>query len=359
MDVYLVGGAVRDALLGLPVHDRDYVVVGAEVEEMLAAGYRQVGRDFPVFLHPDTGEEYALARTERKSGRGHRGFAFAFSPDVSLAEDLRRRDLTVNAMAQDGAGNIIDPYGGQADIAARRLRHVSEAFVEDPLRVLRLLRFEARFAALGFEIAEETRNLCCRMAQAGELAELSAERVWQETEKALQAAAPERYFRGLAEMNAVNVLTGAAVSHDWQAAADALAATAARSADPAARLAFWTQGDAALIAALKAHLPLPKRYVQWLERRQAEGGDFAVWRKLGGERRWQLLKICGALREDSFLRAYLQAAGIEQALQMRILAAQSAMLQSVDAKQFAAQGLSGAALGAALQAAQTAVLEGQ
>ncbi|SPU57700.1 Multifunctional CCA protein [Brevundimonas vesicularis] len=281
MEIFLVGGAVRDALLGLPVHDRDYVVVGASIEAMLAAGFRQVGREFPVFLHPDSGEEYALARTERKAGRGHRGFAFAFSPNVSLQEDLRRRDLTVNAMAQDSAGNIIDPYGGQADLAARRLRHVSEAFIEDPLRVLRLLRFAARFAELGFEIAEETWNLCCQMAQAGELAELTAERVWQESEKALQSAAPQRYFQGLADMNAMNVLTGTAIAHDWNKAAAALTAAAARTSNPAARFALWTQGNAELIAALKQQLPLPKIYSQWLERLQNIGHDFAAWNNSG------------------------------------------------------------------------------
>lgn len=356
MEIFLVGGAVRDALLGLPVHDRDYVVVGASVEAMLAAGFRQVGREFPVFLHPDSGEEYALARTERKAGRGHRGFAFAFSPKVSLQEDLRRRDLTVNAMAQDSAGNIIDPYGGQADLAARRLRHVSEAFIEDPLRVLRLLRFAARFAELGFEIAEETWNLCCQMAQAGELAELTAERVWQESEKALQTAAPQRYFQGLADMNAMNVLTGTAIAHDWNNAAAALAAAAARTSNPAARFALWTQGNAELIAALKQQLPLPKIYSQWLERLQNIGHDFAAWEQLGGEKRRQLLKACAALRDNGFLREYLQATGVAQTLQIRIIAAQSAMMQSVDAKHLAAQGLAGAALGKALQAAQIAIL---
>lgn len=357
MEIYLVGGAVRDALLGLAVQDRDYVVVGATAEAMLAAGFRQVGRDFPVFLHPDTGEEYALARTERKAGRGHRGFAFAFSPEVSLEEDLRRRDLTINAMAQDGSGKLIDPYGGQADLAARRLRHVSAAFVEDPLRVLRLLRFAARFAPLGFEIAEETWHLCCQMVASGELAELTAERVWQETESALQAAMPERYFQGLVEMKAMTVLTGVEVVHDWQAAANALSAAAARTQNPAARFALWTQGNAALISALQKQLPLPKIYSQWLERLQAVGKDLPLWADLSGERRWQILKTCAALRDSEFLGEMLTALGIGDALSGSILAAQKAVAEASDAKQFASQGLQGAALGQAIQAAQVAVLE--
>ena len=153
---YLVGGAVRDELLGYPVSERDWVVVGASPQELVDAGFRQVGKDFPVFLHPQTKEEYALARTERKSGRGYTGFAVHCAPEVTLEEDLLRRDLTVNAMARDAEGTIIDPYGGQSDLAARRLRHVSEAFVEDPLRVLRTARFAARYAHLGFRVAEET-----------------------------------------------------------------------------------------------------------------------------------------------------------------------------------------------------------
>ncbi len=159
MDIYLVGGAVRDRLLGRPHVERDFVVVGATPDELLALGYRPVGKDFPVFLHPDTGEQYALARTERKTGPGYYGFATRFSPDVTLEQDLARRDLTINAMAQTGSGEIVDPYGGERDLAARVLRHVSPAFVEDPLRVLRVARFAARFAGLGFTVAPETLEL--------------------------------------------------------------------------------------------------------------------------------------------------------------------------------------------------------
>ncbi len=190
MKIYLVGGAVRDALLGLPVKDRDWVVVGSTPQEMLDAGYQQVGRDFPVFLHPQTHEEYALARTERKSGSGYTGFTCYAAPDVTLEDDLKRRDLTINALAQDDNGEIIDPYNGLGDLQNRLLRHVSPAFGEDPLRVLRVARFAARYAHLGFRIADETLTLMREMTHAGELEHLTPERVWKETESALTTRNP-------------------------------------------------------------------------------------------------------------------------------------------------------------------------
>ena len=185
MKTYLVGGAVRDALLGLPVREKDWVVVGAGPEDMVAAGYRPVGKDFPVFLHPQSKEEYALARTERKSGRGYHGFTFHTGAEVTLEEDLVRRDLTVNAMAQDDDGTLLDPCGGQRDLQARLLRHVSPAFAEDPVRILRVARFAARFAPLGFAVAEETLELMRQMVDKGEADHLVPERVWKETERAL------------------------------------------------------------------------------------------------------------------------------------------------------------------------------
>lgn len=197
MKRYLVGGAVRDALLGLPAGEQDWVVVGSTPEEMVAAGYRPVGKDFPVFLHPQTKEEHALARTERKSGRGYHGFSFHAGPEVTLEEDLGRRDLTVNAIARDDDGQLVDPHGGQRDIAARVLRHVSAAFAEDPVRVLRLARFAARFAPLGFTVAPETLALCRQLVEAGEVDALVAERVWKETERALMAPRPSVYFETL------------------------------------------------------------------------------------------------------------------------------------------------------------------
>jgi tRNA nucleotidyltransferase (CCA-adding enzyme) len=206
MRVYLVGGAVRDRLLGRPVHERDWVVVGATPEALVALGYEPVGREFPVFLHPATHEEHALARLERKVGPGYRGFTTQFAPTVTLEEDLRRRDLTINAMAEDEYGSIIDPYGGQADLAARTLRHVSEAFIEDPVRILRVARFAARYAPLGFRVAPETLELMRRITASGEARTLVPERVWQETERALGEARPEVYFQILRECGALSVI---------------------------------------------------------------------------------------------------------------------------------------------------------
>jgi tRNA nucleotidyltransferase (CCA-adding enzyme) len=206
MQVYLVGGAVRDRLLGLPVRERDWVVVGAEPQQLERQGYLPVGREFPVFLHPQTREEYALARLERKIGPGYRGFVTQFSPDVTLEEDLKRRDLTVNAMAENAAGELIDPFGGQRDLEARVLRHVSAAFVEDPVRILRVARFAARFAPLGFAVAPETNALMQDMVANGEASALVPERVWQETERALGEREPQVFFEVLRACNALALI---------------------------------------------------------------------------------------------------------------------------------------------------------
>ncbi|WP_342247856.1 multifunctional CCA addition/repair protein [Pseudomonas sp. OTU2001] len=206
MHIYKVGGAVRDRLLGRPVSDIDWLVVGATVEEMHAKGFRPVGADFPVFLHPKTGEEYALARTERKSGRGYGGFTFHASPDVTLEEDLIRRDLTINAMAEDEMGTVYDPYHGQDDLDQRLLRHVSPAFAEDPLRVLRVARFAARYAPLGFRVADETLELMRQISASGELQALTAERSWKEIERALMEAQPQVFFQVLHACGALREL---------------------------------------------------------------------------------------------------------------------------------------------------------
>ncbi|MGA2708528.1 MAG: multifunctional CCA addition/repair protein [Steroidobacteraceae bacterium] len=206
MQVYLVGGAVRDSLLGLPVKERDWVVVGSTREDMLRLGYREVGRDFPVFLHPQSHEEYALARLERKVAPGYRGFEVRFGPEVTLEEDLGRRDLTINAIAQAADGSLVDPYGGRGDLEARVLRHVSASFVEDPVRLLRVARFAARFAALGFHIAPETLALMRSMVDRHEIDALVAERVWQETERALREADPSEFFRVLRDCGALKTI---------------------------------------------------------------------------------------------------------------------------------------------------------
>ena len=206
MQTYLVGGAVRDKMLGRAVVDRDYVVVGATPDDMRAAGYKTVGKDFPVFLHPDSGEEYALARTERKSGHGYHGFSFDADASVTLEEDLVRRDLTINAIAQDAHGQLIDPHGGVRDIEQRVLRHVSPAFVEDPVRLLRVARFAARFAPLGFTVAEQTMALMRQMVTAGEVNHLVPERVWAEMRKALGEAQPSAFLKVLRSSGALAVL---------------------------------------------------------------------------------------------------------------------------------------------------------
>lgn len=206
MKVYLVGGAVRDKRLGKPIKDRDWVVVGATPETLLRQGYQQVGRDFPVFLHPHTKEEYALARTERKTGAGYAGFTCYAGQDVTLEDDLRRRDLTINAMAEADDGTLIDPYGGQRDLQEKYLRHVSDAFSEDPLRVLRVARFYARYGIDGFRIADETLALMRRIAASGELAHLTTERIWLETEKAFSEPAPHLYFEALRASHALLIL---------------------------------------------------------------------------------------------------------------------------------------------------------
>ncbi len=203
LDVYLVGGAVRDELLSREVTERDWVVTGATPEDMTARGFRPVGKDFPVFLHPETNEEYALARTERKTGRGYHGFGFHAAPDVTLEDDLARRDLTVNAMARDPDGTLVDPFNGHEDLQARRLRHVSAAFQEDPVRILRLARFTARYASLGFAPADDTMDLCRRMVGDGEVDHLVPERVWQELAKALGEPRPSAFFSVLRECGAL------------------------------------------------------------------------------------------------------------------------------------------------------------
>jgi tRNA nucleotidyltransferase (CCA-adding enzyme) len=259
MQVYLVGGAVRDELLGLAVGERDWVVVGATPQEMEQRGYRAVGRDFPVYLHPQTHEEYALARLERKVAPGYRGFTTQFSPDVTLEQDLQRRDLTINAMARAPDGSLIDPFGGQRDLTRRQLRHVSAAFVEDPVRVVRVARFAARFAALGFTVAPETLGLMRRMVENGEIAALVPERLWRELDRALAEAMPEACFDTLQACGALAVLLP---ELSWDPSnRTALRAAVALSADPAVRFAALLATDEpAAITTLCERLRVPGEY---------------------------------------------------------------------------------------------------
>ncbi|MDX2347178.1 MAG: multifunctional CCA tRNA nucleotidyl transferase/2'3'-cyclic phosphodiesterase/2'nucleotidase/phosphatase [Legionella sp.] len=242
MKIYLVGGAVRDALLNEPVHEQDWVVVGATPDMLLKQGYQQVGRDFPVFLHPKTKEEYALARTERKSGAGYYGFACDANPNITLEEDLLRRDLTINAIAKDEAGNLIDPYHGVDDIKHKILKHVSEAFMEDPVRVLRLARFAARFYALGFRVADETAVLVKQMLKAGELKHLVPERVWQEWDKSLVSSHPEIFMKSLQDLGIFGEIFPLLDTENHQAMLEKLVAVAARSDNALIRFSAFMSG---------------------------------------------------------------------------------------------------------------------
>jgi len=323
---------------------------------MLAQGFRQVGKDFPVFLHPQSGEEYALARQERKTGRGHQAFAFDFAPEVSLEADLLRRDLTINAMAQAADGRLVDPYGGQADVQARVLRHVSPAFAEDPLRVLRLMRFHARFAPLGFTIAAETLELCRAMVAAGELQHLSAERIWAECEKALASPAPQAFFSGLQAVGALNVL-GFEVSDAQLSAMNARLQAVLAIVDSAEqRLAVWLQGDdcAAARAALQAALPLPKRYRYWLQLVADYGDAIRRWHALDGEARWALLKSSGSLRAEGDVLTLAQLMRVNDARYAEIKNARE-RVRALSLDELATQ-YRGAELGGAIRRAQIAEL---
>jgi tRNA nucleotidyltransferase (CCA-adding enzyme) len=256
---YLVGGAVRDKLLGYPYSERDWVVVGATPEEMLAAGFKPVGKDFPVFLHPQTNEEYALARTERKSGRGYHGFVCYSSPDVTLEQDLARRDLTINAIAEAAQGQLVDPYGGRADLEQRVLRHVSPAFGEDPLRILRVARFAARYHHLGFRVAAETLALMADMVAEGEADELVAERVWKETERALAEPDPAVFFSTLQSCGALRSLFPELIDADTGFAD--LARCAPHTKEPLLRFAvLCAKLPAAAVTALCMRAKVPNEY---------------------------------------------------------------------------------------------------
>lgn len=261
MNIYLVGGAVRDKLLGLPVKERDWVVVGATPEEMLALSYQQVGDNFPVFLHPETKEEYALARTERKTGPGYKGFSVDFTANTTLEEDLTRRDLTINAMAEDSNGQLIDPYHGQRDLNAKTLRHVSDAFAEDPVRILRAARFLARFKKLGFRIADETWQLMADMVEAGETRSLVPERVWQELQKALEESNPECFQETLKRCGALSDVLPELDSPAGDQCLAALLQACKLGNDPVIRFAAWLAPLAGeQIESVCKRLRVPKEY---------------------------------------------------------------------------------------------------
>ncbi len=352
MEIYLVGGAVRDELLGHPFTEKDWVVVGARAEDLLEQGYTPVGKDFPVFLHPESKEEFALARTERKQGHGYTGFAVHAAPEVTLEEDLKRRDLTINAMARDPDGHLIDPYGGQRDLAARVLRHVSPAFVEDPLRVLRTARFAARYHPFGFTIAPETLALMSEIVTRGELAHLPAERVWVETEKALREAEPAVYFAVLERCGALAALAPELVERG-DAARKQLAVAAERSDDSALRFAALTHGLApAALDALCERLKVPRRHRELALLLTAQAARAARARELPGEELLALLEAAGALRNHGRFEAFLEGAAAlaGEGFPDGYLYRARDLVRDVSAAPFVAEGLAGKAIGEAMAA---------
>jgi tRNA nucleotidyltransferase (CCA-adding enzyme) len=353
MQVYLVGGAVRDELLGRRVSERDWVVVGATPEEMQRLGYRAVGREFPVFLHPDTKEEYALARLERKTGPGYRGFVTEFSPEVSLEQDLQRRDLTINAMARSAAGTLIDPYGGCSDLQQRQLRHVSPAFTEDPVRVLRVARFAARFAESGFKVAPATLDLMRSMAASGEIAALVPERVWREMERALAESTPEAFFDTLQACAALPIVLP---ELRWQPLdREALRAAARASADASVRFAALLAGtEVAGIDSLceRLRVPNPFRELALLCARLHDRIDEALSLDAGGL--LELLEGADAFRRPERLERLLlsSAARSGAPAAQALLRAAAAAAAPVALEAARMRELKGPAIAAALRAAR-------
>lgn len=373
MQIYLVGGAVRDGLLGLPVDERDWVVVGADAAAMRAEGYVPADPTFPVFRHPQTGDEYALARREVKRGEGYRGFEVDARPDVTLEEDLRRRDLTVNAMAQGADGAIVDPYGGRDDLDARLLRHVSAAFVEDPVRVLRVARFAAKLGANGFRVAHATHRLMRQMVARGDIAHLAPERLWREMVKAMRAAQPWRFFEVLQRCGALQVLIpqlaaamGTAGAHGDGPDSPPIAALKrlSRDAEPASqRLAavLWCCADSPADAdRLSAALRADRTTAQLLRRAvsgralcgAAAGADCeamfelaTLWRAFDAHGEFEAtLAVCAAQYADARFAAGLHAA--------------VAAARAVSAAQLRSRGISGAELGSAIASARREAMAG-
>ncbi|MTI15619.1 multifunctional CCA tRNA nucleotidyl transferase/2'3'-cyclic phosphodiesterase/2'nucleotidase/phosphatase [Sansalvadorimonas verongulae] len=363
MKTYLVGGAVRDELLGLPVKDRDWVVTGATPDDMLKAGYKPVGLDFPVFLHPKTKEEYALARTERKSGHGYAGFVFHTSPDITVEEDLLRRDLTINAIAKDENDNLVDPYHGQKDLTNRILRHVSPAFREDPLRILRVARFAARFAEQGFTVAEETRQLMQKMVQEGEASWLVAERVWQETIRALESTAPVIYFQELESCGALNVvMPELAVSFNEQA----LSLATQKNCDVTVRFACsLCSTDSTSLKSVKALCKRMKVPSQYREVAEVTARILPQWFKgdITPELRLKLLQQTDGFRRPERFQQILTAchifsevSGGNRKLSTQ-LTADLEKCKAVDVQALIAQGLKGKELAEGIQQARLEAIQ--
>lgn len=355
MKIYEVGGAVRDDLLGLPVKDRDYVVVGSTPEEMLGLGYRPVGKDFPVFLHPQTQEEYALARTERKTAPGYKGFQFHTAPDVTLEQDLERRDLSINAIARDEAGKLIDPYSGEADLRAGLLRHVSPAFIEDPVRILRVARFAARFA---FSVAPETLALMRRMVAEGEVDALVPERVWQEFSRGLMEKQPLRMFEVLRGCGALSRIFPQWAALNEARALSALSKAAQADADPPCRYAtLFVGATPELTEQAAAHLRAPADCRDLAILISRLGNRIVEANALVAEDLLDLLQQADALRRPDRFAALLNIAIFDGAPleQGKFLSAALEALQAVDAGAVAHAYPQDVA--AALREARIAVLE--
>lgn len=364
--VYLVGGPVRDGLLGIEAHDKDWVVIGTTPEQMLAEGYLQVGRDFPVFLHPKTKEEYALARTERKQGHGYQGFVCFTSPDVTLEEDLQRRDFTINAMALSQNGLLVDPYQGQQDLNNRILRHVSNAFSEDPLRVLRGARFLARFYHLGFKVADETLALMTQLAVTGELKYLSAERIWRETERALTEANPAQYFITLQQTQALDALmpeltTGSQLSHKTL---DLINISFPEQYQSLCRWGLLLKHlDEAQINQLCDRLKAPIQYKQFALLVQANFKTLVAPQLQDADSCLQLIEKSGVFKQGGLFDVLLsllqeqplisnQATRLKQAW-LEI----SEQLKTITAQKFQAQGLKGIEIGQAIKATRLTLVQ--
>lgn len=360
MQVYLVGGAVRDELLGRDIKERDYVVVGATPEQLLKQGYQQVGNDFPVFLHPKSKDEYALARTERKQGQGYTGFVCEFSPDVTLEDDLRRRDLTVNAIAKADDGTLIDPYNGKRDLDNRILRHVSAAFCEDPLRILRVARFAARYHYLGFTIADETQALLTQMINRGELNTLTAERIWLECEKSLADGAFAEFLNTLAQLGALSAISPA-LADNWNDELYQQLKTRyafAQSQNITEKALLFAQATSSLTAddinAISQTIRLPNDVRDLALQLNAHQATLTSKTLTAA----QLLNCCNQLdlwRRPERFDTVLTAIAIYQAAplcnQQQLLTA-TKLAQSISAQQFIAQGIKGAKIKTALEQAR-------
>ena len=370
-NTYLVGGAVRDTLLGLAVHERDYVVVGSTPEALLALGYTQVGKDFPVFLHPQSKEEYALARTERKAGQGYTGFQVHATSQVTLEEDLLRRDLTINAIAQAPDGQLIDPYGGQQDIQAKLLRHVSQAFSEDPLRVLRTARFAAHLHHLGFSIASQTKALLADITHSGELTTLAKERIWQETHKALNSRSPWVYFEVLEACGALQVLMPA-LAELLNRKPQALN-TLKRLSEPENNAHIRLTGllyqlNKPQIEDLAAQIKIPNDPKNLALATSNYQRQLRAYTELDASQKHQMLSNLGLLRNTDLLDQLLSLCEAITRTQEPLFGWQSpkqhiladlARIQSVKPVALMAQGFTGKALGEALKKAQIdSILQG-